>query len=90
MEVLAALVEDGSAVRVSTELYFDRAAYDAMVCRVVAALSDGASCSVAELRDLLGTSRKYALALLEHLDGLQVTRRVGDTRVLGSRAPACV
>jgi len=34
------------------------------------------------VRDLLGTSRKYAQALLEHLDEEKITRRVGDERVL--------
>jgi selenocysteine-specific elongation factor len=34
------------------------------------------------VRDQFGTSRKYALALLEHLDRLRVTRRQGDDHVL--------
>ena len=38
--------------------------------------------TLAQTRDLFGTSRKYAQALLEHLDRLRVTRRVGDERVL--------
>jgi selenocysteine-specific elongation factor len=33
------------------------------------------------VRDLLDTSRKYAIALLEHLDERRLTRRVGDDRV---------
>ena len=40
----------------------------------------------AEARDLLGTSRKYAIALLEHLDELRITRRNGDLRELVRRA----
>lgn len=38
--------------------------------------------NAAEIRDLLNTSRKYAIALLEHLDEIRVTRRVGDDREL--------
>ncbi|HOC09520.1 MAG TPA: SelB C-terminal domain-containing protein, partial [Bacillota bacterium] len=34
------------------------------------------------LRDLLGTSRKYAMALLEEMDRERITKRVGDNRVL--------
>jgi len=37
---------------------------------------------VAGVRDLTGTSRKYSLAILAHLDERRVTRRVGDDRVL--------
>ncbi|MEE9323948.1 MAG: SelB C-terminal domain-containing protein, partial [Dehalococcoidia bacterium] len=36
----------------------------------------------AQVRDILNTSRKYALALMEHLDQVKITRRVGDERVL--------
>jgi Elongation factor SelB, winged helix len=38
------------------------------------------------VRDLFGTSRKYALSLLEHLDDEHITRRNGDVRGLGSKA----
>ena len=34
---------------------------------------------------MLGTSRKYAQALLEHMDAERITRRVGDARVLAER-----
>jgi len=40
------------------------------------------SMTAAQARDLFGTTRKYALALMEHLDLIGVTRRVGDARVL--------
>jgi len=35
---------------------------------------------VAEFRDLLGTTRKYALPLLEYLDSHKITLRIGDIR----------
>jgi len=41
-----------------------------------------ASVSIADVRETFGTSRKYTLALLEHMDRTGVTRRVGDDRVL--------
>jgi selenocysteine-specific elongation factor len=40
------------------------------------------SVTIAQVRDLFGASRKYALALMEYLDEQRVTRRRGDTRVL--------
>ena len=54
--------------------------------RVVAALSGGdgkAGMTVAQIRDLLGTSRKHAVPICEHLDRVGVTRRTGDVRVRG-------
>ena len=42
--------------------------------------------TAAEARDVLGATRKYILPLLEHMDALRITRRVGDARVLGPGA----
>lgn len=41
--------------------------------------------TVAEFRDRFGSSRKYALPVLEYLDNLGITRREGDYRVRGAR-----
>jgi selenocysteine-specific elongation factor len=43
---------------------------------------------VSDLRDLLGTSRKYAVPICEYLDRIGLTRRVGDARVAGPKAGA--
>jgi len=55
--------------------------------RVVAIMRDEGTITLPRLRDELHTSRRYAQALLEHLDAQRVTRRIGDERVPGSRAP---
>ena len=49
---------------------------------VAARLQTGRGATVAEIRDLLGTTRKFAVPLCEYLDRVQVTRRDGDLRVL--------
>jgi selenocysteine-specific elongation factor len=43
---------------------------------------------VAQVREALGTTRKYALPLLNRLDADGVTRRRGDLRIGGPRLPA--
>ena len=50
----------------------------------------GGRVTLAEVRDELGTSRKFAQALLEHLDTERVTIRRGDAHVLrpGARGTA--
>jgi selenocysteine-specific elongation factor len=45
-------------------------------------LADGSGCTVSEIKDLLGTSRKYAVPLCEYLDRVGVTKRKDDLRVL--------
>jgi selenocysteine-specific elongation factor len=43
---------------------------------------------VSEVRDRLGTSRKYVVPLLNRLDAAGVTRRRGDVRIAGPRLPS--
>ncbi len=81
-DLVAALVELGELMPVSAEVIFRKADYDSMVARVRTALAEHGQISLAEVRDLFGTSRKYAQALLEHLDATGVTRRDGDYRRL--------
>ncbi len=84
--LLQAMVEEGEIVRVDTGLYFERAALDTVKRTAVEAIRAEGSLTVSTLRDRLGTSRKYALSLLEFLDSERVTRRIGDERVLGVQA----
>ena len=44
-------------------------------------MAGGVGLTVAEIRDLLGTTRKYAIPLCEYLDRIGVTRREGDLRL---------
>ncbi|HUE76076.1 MAG TPA: selenocysteine-specific translation elongation factor [Chloroflexota bacterium] len=81
-ELIHALAQRGQIVLVADDVVFSRTAYDEMVGRVMAFLEENQSVTVASARDLLASSRKYVLALLEHLDQLRITRRVGDERRL--------
>ncbi len=82
--VLAALLERGDLVKVSSEVLFAGETYKEMVARITDHLRRDGKVTVAQVRDLFNTSRKYALGLLEYLDDQQITRRIGDERVLRS------
>jgi len=81
-EVLGALVERGDIVQVSPEVVFLASTYREMVARIRARIQQEGSITLAQVRDMFATSRKYAQAILEHLDEIGVTKRVGDARVL--------
>jgi selenocysteine-specific elongation factor len=87
-EVVAALIERGALVKVSDAILLDETAYAEALRRVVGFLRSHERLTVAEARDLLGTTRKYMLAIFEHFDERRITRRQGDDRVLGPSAPA--
>jgi selenocysteine-specific elongation factor len=59
-----------------------------MVQTIVEHLRRREAITVAEARDLFGTSRRYVLPVLEQLDRERVTRRRGDERILGPQATA--
>jgi selenocysteine-specific elongation factor len=85
-EVLSALLEQGTLIRLGSAadpVFFLRETYDEAVEKVVNYLRAQKTITAAEARDLLGTTRKYVLPLLEHLDERRITRRLGDQRVLG-------
>ena len=81
-ELLALLADQGRVVRAAQGLVFGAEAYERLAAQVISLMRANGKATVAEVRDLLGTSRRYALALLEHLDDEKVTRRVGDERML--------
>jgi selenocysteine-specific elongation factor len=81
-EVLAALIERGQLIKLNEDVILLAETYEAMRDRVVATIREQGSVTVAQVRDLFDTSRKYALALLGYLDEQRITRRVGDERVL--------
>jgi selenocysteine-specific elongation factor len=82
-ELLALLRDEERVVEISPQLYFDFETAVELRRRVVARLSGGAVMTMAELRDLLGTTRKYAVPIGEYLDRTGLTLREGDTRRLG-------
>ncbi len=81
-DVVNALIAQKKLVKVGEGLVFSPEIYDEMVRRVVDHLKANGNVTVGEVRDMFGSSRKYVLALLEHLDDQKITRRVGDERVL--------
>jgi selenocysteine-specific elongation factor len=80
--LLRALVDNGELVKVG-DFYLTRTRAGAAVARVRSAIDERGPLTVAEIRDLLGTTRKYAVPLCEWLDATSVTRRQGDVRALG-------
>ncbi len=83
-----ALEREGLVVRVGPNLHFHPDSLGGLVRRVLAICERDGRATVAGVRDELGSSRRYAQALLEHLDAERVTRREGDAHVLRRRVEA--
>ena len=81
-EVFDALIESGELITVSQDVVFRKQDYDLMVKKIRGAIQQKGQVTLAEVRDMLDTTRKYVQALLEHLDATGVTMRDGDYRKL--------
>lgn len=80
--LLRFLERQGRIVQVETDRYYDRSVLDAMIARLKEALVPGKVYVPAQLRDILGFSRKYLIPFLEFCDRTGVTERRGDGRTI--------
>ncbi len=81
-EMLQYLVDQGLLVKVGEDLYFHRDVLEEARQRLTGYFTDHDRLGMGEFRDLLGTTRKYAVPLLEYFDSTRFTRRLGDDRLL--------
>jgi selenocysteine-specific elongation factor len=79
-ELLRLMATEKSLVRINDSLYITIAKHGVMIDRLKDFFSSKKEMTVGEFRDMLGTSRKYALPFLEYLDSNKITLRVGEVR----------
>lgn len=84
-EIVDALIELGELVPVSNDVIFRKQDYDSMTVKIKEIIKENGKITLAEVRDIFKTSRKYAQALLEHLDSIGETMREGDFRKLRNK-----
>ena len=81
-DVLAVILDQNILVSIEPDLLFMLDTYEFMVEETKNHILQKGSITVAELRDMFSTSRKYALGFLEHMDSEGITLRIGDKREL--------
>ena len=82
LRLIQALERQGRMVKVGEDLYYPATTLAGLMEKIAAEMEARGQITLAEVRDLLSTSRKYAQALLEHMDSEGLTLRVGDARRL--------
>lgn len=81
-QVLANLINEGILIRLNPGIYLHRDAYERAMQAIRQHFMSHDTMSLAEFRDMMGTSRKYSQLFLEHCDQKKMTRMVGDVRIL--------
>ena len=80
--IIEALCAEGILARISYQYCLDKEKYDNAACIVKSEIASKGEITLAEFRDAIGVSRKFAVEILEHFDKVKLTKKVGDSRVL--------
>ncbi len=83
-DILESLVFDGKVIKIKGDMYFHRDIIEDLKKMVVAYLTQKKEMTPSDFKSTLDLSRKYMIPLLEYLDEIKLTIRVGDKRVLRS------
>ncbi len=81
-EILEVMVKEGILLKVKEDLYFHRKAIHELEERLIYFLKEHGTIDTPQFKEMTGTSRKYTIPLIEYFDKIQLTVRVGDSRVL--------
>jgi selenocysteine-specific elongation factor len=79
-DIMGMLTKEGMLVRINESIYLPAGVFNEMISLLKGFFAKKNELTVAEFRDLLNTTRKYALPFLEYLDSNKVTLRTGDVR----------
>lgn len=81
-QMVEALHRDGKLQRLNYQYYMHTEAFDGAMDILMSELREKGCITLAEFRDMLGTSRKYAMLILDCTDGMKITKMAGEYRVL--------
>jgi len=81
-EMISILRDMGLLVRLGENVILHQAAIDKATETIKAYLKEHENIKAGDFTKLIGTSRKYSIPLLEYLDSIKLTKRVGDVRIL--------
>ena len=76
------LERDGRIVRITGDRFYAADVIEQYRADIRAYLEEHGQATAADLKDVMGTTRKYAVPILEHFDNTGFTRRVDDMRTL--------
>jgi selenocysteine-specific elongation factor len=80
--VFELLLDTGELIRINEEMVLSKGVYNQACDALKSFAGKNGEITLAQYRDLLNTSRKYAVSLLEYFDQVRITRRIGDKRTL--------
>jgi len=80
--ILEHLVHEGVLVKIKSGMYFHRIQFNNLREKLIAYMKSNKEITTSQLKEIIGTSRKYAIPLMEYFDQIKLTLRLGEKRVL--------
>jgi len=84
-EIIDFLIQEGEIVKLSDGILLESKNYDIMKNKLIDLLKINGSISIAQVRELLGISRKYIIPLLNKMDEEKITQRRENVRILKTK-----
>ncbi len=84
-EVLKVQLRDGELIKVSESLYYARDILEPLIRQIVTHLEKNEELDAPTFKEITGLTRKFSIPILEYLDRVKITMRIGDKRVLRTR-----
>lgn len=80
------LCDTGKLVKIQEGLYYSKAALDEALAKAQAWFASNETLDIGDMKTIYGISRKFAIPLLEYMDAIRLTTRVGNSRKLARKA----
>jgi len=81
-EVIDIQIRDGNLLKISESLYYSKEILDPLVASVVQYIEKNGEIDAPTFKELTGLTRKFSIPILEYLDRVKITMRIGDKRIL--------
>jgi len=81
-KVIESMINENRLIMVDKQLLFHRDVFDDCINKMKAFIAENGEITLGQFRDIIGASRKYAIAILEYCDSKKITKKIGDIRKL--------
>ena len=85
-DVIDLQLRDGTLLKISESLYYEKAIIEPLIGSVIQYMEKNGEIDAPAFKELTGLTRKFSIPILEYLDRIKVTMRIGDKRILRKKS----
>lgn len=85
-DVIDLQLRDGKLLKISESLYYEKELFEPLVAKVVDYMAKNGEIDAPAFKELIGLTRKFSIPILEYLDRIKITMRIGDKRILRKKS----